>query len=139
MRVRRMIHVLDAPDLHTESRFWASLLDGSVEAEADWHNVIVDGEWRLGIQLAPDHVPPVWPGGAQQQQVHLDLWVDDFAEAHDRAVSLGARLLMAADDPATTGEVYQVYADPAGHPFCLCRAPLPGWSGRVQSSNQGLS
>jgi hypothetical protein len=120
-----MIHVLDAPDLHVESSFWAQLLDGTVDdTESDWHSVIVDGEWRLGVQLAPDHVPPVWPGGGQQQQVHLDLWVDDFARAHDRAMSLGATLLKAADDPATKDEIFQVYADPAGHPFCLCRAPL---------------
>ncbi|MGH3479799.1 MAG: VOC family protein [Nocardioidaceae bacterium] len=48
-----------------------------------------------------------------------------MAEAHVRAMSLGATLLQAANDPATDGEVFQVYADPAGHPFCLCRGPLP--------------
>ncbi|WHP17339.1 VOC family protein [Cellulomonas sp. ES6] len=125
MRVHRLIHVFDAPDLAAESGFWAALLDGTVEAEDDWHSVVVDGEWRMGFQLAPDHVPPVWPGGPQQQQIHLDVWVDDLAEAHERAMGLGARLLQAAPDPATTGEVFQVYADPAGHPFCLCRGPLP--------------
>ncbi|WP_203337571.1 VOC family protein [Nocardioides limicola] len=128
MRVSRLIHVLDAPDLEAESTFWAGLLDGTVDADddEDWHSIIVDGQWRLGIQLAPNHVPPQWPDGPQQQQVHLDVWVDDLAAAHDRALSLGATLLKAADDPATTGEVFQVYADPAGHPFCLCRGPLPG-------------
>ena len=125
MRLRRLIHVFDAPDLHAESSFWAALLDGTVEADGDWHSVIVDGEWRLGFQLAPNHVPPVWPDGPQQQQIHLDVWVDDLAEAHERALALGARLLKPADDPATRHEVFQVYADPAGHPFCLCREALP--------------
>lgn len=120
MRVQRLIHVFDAPDLHAESAFWAGLLDGEVETDDDWHSVVVDGEWRMGFQLAPDHVPPVWPGGPQQQQIHLDVWVDDLAEAHERALELGARLLQAADDPDTADEVFQVYADPAGHPFCLC-------------------
>ncbi|WP_225753383.1 VOC family protein [Actinotalea sp. Marseille-Q4924] len=124
MRVFRTIVVLDAPDLDAESSFWAQLLDGTVEAEDDWHSIVVDGEWRLGIQHAPNHVPPVWPGGDQQQQIHLDLWVDDLAAAHERALDLGARLLQAADDPLTRDEVFQVYADPAGHPFCLCRGPL---------------
>ena len=124
MRVLRLVHVLDAPDLHVESAFWAALLGGTVEADDDWHSVVVEGGWRLAIQLAPDHVPPVWPGGPQQQQVHLDVWVDDLAAAHEHAVSLGATLLQAADDPGTTEEVFQVYADPAGHPFCLCRGPL---------------
>jgi Glyoxalase-like domain len=125
MRVTRLIHVFDAPDLHAESSFWASLLGGTVDADADWHSVMVDGEWRLGFQLAPNHVPPVWPDGPQQQQIHLDVWVDDLVEAHEKAMALGATLLQAVDDPATPEEVFQVYADPAGHPFCLCRAPLP--------------
>jgi predicted enzyme related to lactoylglutathione lyase len=124
MRVTRLINVLDAPDLHAESAFWAGLLGGTVDAEEDWHSVIVDGEWRLGIQIAPNHVAPEWPDGSQQQQIHLDLWVDDLSAAHDKAISLGARLLKPADDPAGSGEVFQVYADPAGHPFCLCRGPL---------------
>ncbi len=119
-----MVHVFDAPELDVESAFWAQLLDGTVEADDDWHSVIVDGEWRLGFQLAPDHVPPVWPDGPQQQQIHLDVWVDDLAQAHEKALALGARLLKPADDPATSDEVFQVYADPAGHPFCLCRGPL---------------
>jgi predicted enzyme related to lactoylglutathione lyase len=45
--------------------------------------------------------------------------VEDAAAAHDEAVALGARLLQAADDLAS-GSGFQVYADPAGHPFCLC-------------------
>ena len=53
MRVMRLIHVLDAPDLHAESAFWAGMLGGIVDAEDEWHSVIVDGEWCLGIQLAP--------------------------------------------------------------------------------------
>lgn len=126
MRVFRTVVVLDAADLDAVSSFWAQLLDGTVETDENWHNVVVDGEWRLGIQYAPDHVPPVWPGGPQQQQVHLDLWVDDLAAGHERALGLGARLLKAAEDPDTRDEVFQVYADPAGHPFCLCRGPLTG-------------
>lgn len=125
MRVRQLIHVLDAPDLHAESSFWAGLLNGTVDAEEDWHSIVVDGQYRLGIQLAPNHVAPAWPDGPQQQQVHLDVLVDDLAEAHDKALALGARLLKPAEDPATTSEVFQVYADPAGHPFCLCRGAIP--------------
>ncbi len=119
MKITRQRLVLDAPDLEAESSFWAGLLDGTVNAEDDdWHNVVVDGEWRLGIQLAPDHVPPDWPHGSPQQ-MHLDLYVNDIGAAHDKAMSLGARLLQAADDTGTASG-FQVYADPAGHPFCLC-------------------
>jgi catechol 2,3-dioxygenase-like lactoylglutathione lyase family enzyme len=121
MKIRRQIIVFDAPDLAAESGFWAALLDGTVHAEDDWHSVVVDGEWRLGFQLAPNHVPPEWPDGTPQQQVHVDLWVDDLKAAHEKATSLGARLLKPADDPGAD-EVFQVYADPAGHPFCICWA-----------------
>lgn len=118
MKINRQIVVFDAADLAAESTFWAGLLGGSVVAEDDWHNVVVDGEWRLGMQLAPNHVPPEWPDGSQQQQIHLDLHVDDIRAAHEEAISLGARLLQPAAD-LKAAEGHQVYADPAGHPFCL--------------------
>jgi hypothetical protein len=118
MKFRRQILVFDAPDLAAESNFWAGMLGGTVDAEDDWHSIMVDGEWRIGIQLAPNHVPPEWPHGAPQQ-MHLDLYVDNLQEAHEEAVSLGARLLQRADNP-DAAQGFQVYADPAGHPFCLC-------------------
>jgi predicted enzyme related to lactoylglutathione lyase len=118
MKLDRMIVVLDAADMPAVSSFWASLLGGSVEADDDWHTVMVDGQPQLAVQLAPDHVPPQWPDGSPQQ-IHLDLWVDDLAPAHAEAMELGAQLLQEADD-VTMAEGFQVYADPAGHPFCLC-------------------
>jgi predicted enzyme related to lactoylglutathione lyase len=118
MMISRQIVVFDAADLTAESTFWAGLLGGTVDPEDDWHTVSVDGTPRLGIQLAPGHVPPEWPGGTPQQ-IHLDLFVDDVKAAHDEAMSLGARLLKPAAD-IESAEGYQVYADPAGHPFCLC-------------------
>jgi Glyoxalase-like domain len=118
MKITRQIIVFDAADLGAESSFWAGLLGGTVEAEDDWHTVLVDGEPRLGFQLAPNHVQPDWPDG-EQQQIHLDLYIDDLASGHDQATALGARMLKPADD-AGAAEGFQVYADPAGHPFCLC-------------------
>jgi hypothetical protein len=118
MRIVRRVIVFDAADLHAESAFWAGMLGGRVVAEDDWHSVVdADGQWVIGVQLAPDHVPPDWPDG-NPQQVHLDLHVDDFTNAHATAIALGARLLQAADD-LTAAQGNQVYADPAGHPFCL--------------------
>ncbi|WP_170067985.1 VOC family protein [Lentzea guizhouensis] len=64
-------------------------------------------------------MPPQWPGGPVRQQVHLDLWVEDFAEAHEHVMALGAVVLKPAGG-TTAGDDFQVYADPAGHPFCLC-------------------
>ena len=120
MKIARQIVVFDAADLNAESAFWAGVLGGRVIADDDWHSVVdADGAWRVGVQLAPDHVPPDWPAGTPGQQLHLDLHVDDLQAAHDEVMALGATLLQAADDPAAV-EGFQVYADPAGHPFCLC-------------------
>ena len=107
----------DAADLAAESAFWAGVLGGVVDAEDDWHMVLVDGAPRIGVQLAPGHVPPDWPDGTPQQ-IHLDLWVDDFATAHSEVMARGATVLREA--ARSSGDDFQVYADPAGHPFCLC-------------------
>ncbi|WP_445442868.1 VOC family protein [Clavibacter sp. km1a] len=122
MRIHRTITVLDAPDLAVESAFWAALLEGEVEGtDDDWHSIRAGDGSRLAIQLAPDFVPPVWPGEGprQQQQIHLDLYVDDLDEGRERVLALGGRLLQPAEDP-TAPDRFDVYADPAGHPFCLC-------------------
>ena len=118
MKILRTLVVLDAADLESMSSFWSALLGGTVDKDDDWHMISVDGEDRMGIQLAPDHVPPQWPDGAPQQ-IHLDLFVEDVAAAHEEVMALGATLLQAADE-LKAGEGFQVYADPAGHPFCLC-------------------
>lgn len=119
MRINHQVVVFDAADLGAESRFWAGVLDGTVDDDGDWHMVLVDGAPKVGVQLAPDHVPPDWPGGTPRQQVHLDLWVEDFPGAHERVTSLGARVLQEAEE-SEEPDRFQVYADPAGHPFCLC-------------------
>ena len=118
MDILRRVIVFDAEDLAAESGFWASMLDGRVLADETWHSVFDSGgRWVIGVQLAPDHVPPDWPDG-NQQQVHLDLHVDDPVGAHAKVIELGARLLQAAHD-LTAPAGHHVYADPAGHPFCV--------------------
>ncbi len=120
---RRMI-VLDAADLDAESAFWAGLLGGTVMAGDRWHTIWVDGTWQFGIQLVPNHVPPDWPDGTPQQ-IHFDLYVDDVRDlddAHERVIGLGGRLLKLSDDRNQVSGA-QIYADPAGHPFCICWLP----------------
>ncbi len=119
MKINHRVVVFDAADLQAESDFWAGLLGGTVDAEDDWHMVLVDGTPSVGVQLAPDHVPPEWPVGGPPQQIHLDLWVDDIEEARTTVTSLGARVLEAVEE-GDSADAFEVYADPAGHPFCLC-------------------
>jgi hypothetical protein len=122
VQITRRVIVFDADDIAAESGFWAGLLGGEVYPDDDWHSIVVDGEWIMAVQRAPNHVPPQWPSGPQQQQVHLDLHVDDLADAARRAVVLGGRELQAAKRPADNpdgDEMFAVYASPAGHPFCF--------------------
>lgn len=117
MNLVRKVVVFDAADVPAESAFWAGMFAGQVFGDDDFHCVLdSSGEWHVGVQLAPNHVPPQWPDGSAQQ-VHLDLHVEDPRAAHESALQLGARLLQAGDVDAEEG--HQVYADPAGHPFCI--------------------
>jgi hypothetical protein len=117
MDVVRRVVVFDAADIEAESTFWAGMFDGHVFRDDRFHCVIdAAGEWYVGVQLAPNLVPPGWPDGPPQQ-VHLDLHVEDPKRAHEVAIGLGARVLQEGDVDAEDG--HQVYADPAGHPFCI--------------------
>lgn len=113
--------VLDCPDPWALGRFYAELLGCQVasESEDDWVDLEGTGE-ILSFQRVEQYEPPSWPDGAPQQ-VHLDLRVDEYEGPHARVVALGATPLQPVDPPQPTGEPsFRVYADPAGHPFCLC-------------------
>ena len=87
----------------------------------DWL-VLVDagGDRRLAFQQVAALEPVTWPEGGVAQQLHLDLSVasaEELAAQHQRVLDLGARLLLdGIDNPE---EPIRIYADPAGHPFCL--------------------
>jgi len=119
MDLIRHVVVFDAADVAAESSFWAAMLDGTViDGDARFHCVIdKQGNWLVGVQHAPDHVPPDWPDG-QPQQIHVDFHVTDPQASVARALELGARPLLNDDDPGSD-EGHHVYADPAGHPFCI--------------------
>jgi catechol 2,3-dioxygenase-like lactoylglutathione lyase family enzyme len=112
--------VLGAPDPAALATFYQELLDWPIGSdEQGWVTLRPeDGGAGLSFQLEEAHVPPVWPAGPgdQQMQAHLDIEVDDLAAAGAIAESAGARLLASATEPH---EDLRVYADPAGHPFCL--------------------
>ena len=129
MQTIRQVVVFDAADVAAESAFWSGLLEGRVVDDDPAFHCVLDSlnQWRVGVQLAPEHVPPDWLHGAPQQ-IHMDLHVTDPGSAHDEAMRLGARLLR--EDDLTSEEGHQVYADPAGHPFCI------GWG---HPSNEALA
>ncbi|MER5664724.1 MULTISPECIES: VOC family protein [Streptomyces] len=108
--------VLDCPDPRALAGFYAEVLGGTVEGDGDWVDLKVSEGPSLAFQAAPGHVPPRWPAPDDSQQFHLDLTVDDLDAAEKGVLALGARALDAEDRSRT----WRVYADPAGHPFCLC-------------------
>ncbi|GAA3145857.1 VOC family protein [Streptomyces rameus] len=111
--------VLDCPDPRALAGFYAAVLGGTVEQDpedGDWVDLKVPGGAALAFQRAPGFVPPEWPAADQSQQFHLDLAVEDLDTAEKGVLELGARALDTADRSRT----FRVYADPAGHPFCLC-------------------
>jgi catechol 2,3-dioxygenase-like lactoylglutathione lyase family enzyme len=114
--IGRMHHVvLDCQDPASLAAFYSALLGLPVTyRDDDW--VVVAASDRtsgLAFQRAPGNPAPTWPDPAIPQQVHLDVMVEDVAAAGPRVLALGAEKLEGPD----------VYADPAGHPFCLIRRP----------------
>jgi len=120
----RLHHVvLDCPDPAALARFYSELLGQPVTYQSqDWVVVAAsDTTSGLAFQLAPGHRRPTWPDPAIPQQIHLDIMVEDVASAGLGVLALGATKLAGED----------VYADPAGHPFCLVRRP--GWAPPISS------
>ena len=128
--IGRLHHiVLDCPDPEVLARFYGELLGWPVT----WRHqvwVVVAADARssgLAFQRVAGHQAPDWPDPARPQQLHLDVMVDDLDEADPLVLALGARRL-----PTDPDAGWRVYADPAGHPFCLI--PRPSWAPPIRSA-----
>jgi len=106
---------IDVPDASALARFYADLLDMKVTYEGPEGALIAGDGKSLMFQQVNEYNPPRWPDPAHPQQAHLDIMVDDLDAGEARAVALGASRLDSG------GAHFRVFADPAGHPFCLCR------------------
>jgi catechol 2,3-dioxygenase-like lactoylglutathione lyase family enzyme len=132
--------VLDGTDIRALAEFYRQLLGlryrpgdeppapGEPDPQGeDW--LVLRGPGggvRVAFQQVASLPEATWPEGPIPQQLHLDLTVADRAEfdvQHERAMGLGARLL--DDQSEDPQEPLRVYADPAGHPFCIFVAPPP--------------
>jgi uncharacterized glyoxalase superfamily protein PhnB len=127
--------VLDGTDIRLLAEFYRQLLGFEYRpgheqpdpAGDDWL-VLRDatGHTQVAFQQVPALPRATWPEGPIPQQLHLDLTVPtkaDLDAQHERAMALGAQLLEdRSEDP---DEALRVYADPAGHPFCIFVAAPP--------------
>ena len=99
--------VIDAIDLERLAQFWSGLLEVEItRREDDWIS--------LGPQLALQRVPEPKTG---KNRVHLDLVASDFAEATARALALQATPVSDVHE-----DLWQVWQDPEGNEFCLCKS-----------------
>lgn len=124
--IGRLHHVIvDCPDPAALAAFYSELLGLPITWQEDDFVVVSRDEMSSGIgfQLAPGLRPPQWPDPTRPQQMHFDVMVDDVEAAGPRVQALGARRLPGGDSRSP------VYADPAGHPFCLI--PRPAWAAPI--------
>lgn len=111
--------IFDVADVPRLGAFYQTLTGWRIRNDDPGFTVLQlpDGR-RVSLQPAPEHVPPGWPDPDHPQQMHLDLLVPDHEAAASRAVELGATRLAATE---AEGSAWVTLADPAGHPFDLCR------------------
>jgi catechol-2,3-dioxygenase len=104
---------IDAPDAAALARFYAQLLGMEVTYDGPEGSLISGDGKNVMFQQVGEYSPPAWPDPTRPQQAHLDIIVDDLDAGEAQALALGATRLNGG------GETYRVFADPAGHPFCL--------------------
>jgi predicted enzyme related to lactoylglutathione lyase/catechol 2,3-dioxygenase-like lactoylglutathione lyase family enzyme len=105
---------IDAPDASALGHFYADLTGMEVTYDGPEGALIsADGRSVMFQQIGADYTAPRWPDPAYPQQAHLDLSVRDLDAGEAGALAAGATRLEGG------GEHFRVFADPAGHPFCL--------------------
>ncbi|WP_432496360.1 VOC family protein [Kineococcus auxinigenes] len=128
--------VLDATDVRELAEFYRRLLGltyrpgdespgDADDDDAEWLVLLTgDGRRLLAFQQVETLHRTTWPSPQVPMQMHLCFYVDDPGELdaqRRRAEALGAQLLLhRTDEP---DEPLYVFADPAGHPFCLYTHP----------------
>lgn len=130
----QMLHtVLDTPNARELADFYRHLLglhyrpgdeppaDATAADDPDWLVLVDDeGKRKLAFQRNRDLTPSTWPQPDVPMQLHVDFTVPSLEELQRqraRAESLGATILL--DRTADEDEPLYVFADLAGHPFCI--------------------
>ena len=104
---------IDAPEAAALAKFYADLLEWELTYEGPEGALVSDGASSVMFQQISGYQAPDWPNPSRPQQAHLDILVDDLDQGEAHALTLGATRLDGG------GDSFRVFADPAGHPFCL--------------------
>lgn len=118
--------IIDCPDPMKLAAFYSEVTGRAMKPNSTDHWAgIIYGEVELAFQRVENYRPPTWPGEEHPKQYHLDFEVDEFEPEQRRIVALGATFQ--TETINAKGYGWQVYTDPVGHPFCLCRNPGVVW------------
>jgi glyoxalase superfamily protein len=113
-RIRLSGVTVDAPDAIELARFYAEITGGVAKGDSNWAATAGPNGF-IAFQRAEHFRPPDWPAGAAPAHLHLDFFVDDLVATEARVLAAGATRF----DVQPNSDHCFVYADPAGHPFCL--------------------
>ena len=119
--IRLSAVTLDCPDAGALATFYAEITGGTVTVQDEGWACVATSGGRIYLQTVPGHTAPTWPTGPVPAQAHLDLVVADRDAADARVLAAGATRY---GSQPNAGQC-TVYADPAGHPFCLTTFEAP--------------
>jgi len=120
-------HVYTAVDCaHPASlaRFYAAITGWVVgelddtEEKVEWVDLFSNGQRMMAFQKVTNYVAPTWPEGPVPQQLHFDFHVKDLDIGEEKVLAIGA-----LKHQVQPGNMFRVYLDPEGHPFCLVQNP----------------
>lgn len=110
--------VIDAHDIHTQSRFWAAVLGYDVVFEVETEAAVAKNDHTYpGLVFVP--VPET---KTIKNRLHIDLNPDDQNAEVERLLALGATR---ADVGQGDDKSWVVLADPEGNEFCVLTAREP--------------
>ncbi|MDG9674089.1 VOC family protein [Micromonospora sp. DH14] len=120
-KIRLSAVTLDSSDAIRLAEFYADITGGTMTQIGDEWACVQSPAGRLNFQTVPGYTPPTWPDPTASIMMHLDFMVEDRDAAEARVLAAGATKY--AFQP--NSEQCFVYADPAGHPFCLTTWEAP--------------
>lgn len=121
--------IIDCPDPMMLAAFYSQVTGRAVtDGSSDEMALLAFGQVDLAFQRVDNYRAPRWPDDEHPKQFHLDFEVDLIEAEQRRVIELGATLQR--DSIGRDGYGWRVYADPVGHPFCLCRHAGVAWSNK---------